>query len=126
MIKSMHETTAEQWWSSRRPRYNRGLLISGFLAYSAYLVLGSILLSDSDFEVTLFTLLFQGFAFLVMVVIANIFYTLGYVSERILRPKNPEKYREICYRLGYGFSVLIPFSVPVLVVISAIIFRDLA
>ncbi len=119
MIKSMDETTAAKWWSSRRLQYNVGLLISGFLAYIAYIVLGSILLSDSGFEVTIFTVLFQGFAFLVMVVIANIFYSLGYATERIVCPKNPERYRKICYWMGYGFSILLPFSVPVLVVISA-------
>lgn len=120
----MDDTTAAKWWSSRRARYNRGLFISGFLAYTAYIVLGSSFLSDSDFEVTIFTILVQGFAFLVMVIIANFFYSLGYVSERILRPKNPERYRKICYRMGYGFSVLLTFFVPFFLMISAILFQD--
>ncbi len=120
----MDDTTAAKWWSSRRARYNRGLFISGFLTFIAYIVLGSTFLTESDFEVTIFTILVQGFAFLVIVMIANFFYSLGFASERILRPKNPERYRKICYRLGYGLSVLLIFFVPVFLMISAILFQD--
>ncbi len=124
MIKSMDDTTAAKWWSSRRLRYNRGLFISGFLTFIVYIVLGSTFLSESDFEVTIITMLVQGFAFLVMVIIANIFYSLGHASERILRPNNPDRYRKICYQMGYGFSVSLIFFVPVFLMISAILFQD--
>jgi len=51
--------------------------------------------------ITLFTTLFQGAGYLVMIGIANVWYFLGLLSERVVRPSNPERYRLICYRLGF-------------------------
>lgn len=117
----MSDITAGQWWSSRRSHYNCGLLISGILAFAAYVVIGSTMLrSGSEFEVTVFTTLFQGIGFLVMMAVANIFYFLGSLSERIVRPKSPDQYRRVCYGLGFWFSVLLPFSIPALVAVSAL------
>lgn len=121
----MSETIAEQWWSSHRPKYNRGLLFAGFLAFVAYIIIGSTLLQhDTEFEVTIFTTIFQVIAYLVMVAIANAFYSLGLASERVVRPKNPDQYRKACYRLGFWFSVLLPFSIPILLLITALISRN--
>ncbi len=121
----MSDTTAAQWWSSRRPKYNRGLLIAGILAFVAYIVIGSTLLrNNTEFEVTIFTTLFQGIAFLVMVAVANAFYSLGLISERIVSPKNPDQYRRICYRLGFWLSVLLPFSIPVLLLTTELLSRN--
>lgn len=120
----MSVIAAAEWWSSRRLQYNGGLLIAGCLAFIAYAIIGWTLLGDSDFEVTVFTTLFQGLAFLFMVMIANVFYSFGTVSERILCPKHPDRYREVCYRIGYWFSISLPFAVPILLLISALLFKD--
>lgn len=70
--------------------------------------------ADADFEVTLFTTLFQGIGYLCMMDLADICSLLGPWSESIVRPRDPARYRRICFRLGFWFSLLLPFSIPVL------------
>jgi MFS family permease len=97
------------------------LVVAGFLAFVAYAVLGSwLLFDDPDFEITIFTVGFQASAYLFMMVFANFCFLLGPFSERFVRPLDLSHYRHTCFRLGFWFSVLLPFSVPVLVVVSAL------
>lgn len=80
-------TSPFAWWNARRIRYNIGLVVAGILAFIAYVAVGSTLLPpDAEFEVTIFTALFQGVGYLVMIVVANVFYFVGPLSERIVRP----------------------------------------
>ena len=74
---------------------------------------------DVEYEVTIFTVLFQGIGYLFMIAVANVFYGLGPWSERVLHPRDPERYRRICFRLGFWFSVLLPFTIPALLAASA-------
>lgn len=109
------------WWSARRFRYNVALVVAGVLAFIAYVTVGSTMLPpDADFEVTIFTTLFQGVGYLFMMGLANGFYFLGPLSERVIRPRDPERHRRICFRLGFWFSVLLPFSVPALLAALAV------
>lgn len=64
------------------------------------------------------TMLFQGIAYLLMMAVANVMYLLGPVTESLLRPKNRQQYRERCFALGFWFSVVLPFSIPLMIVIS--------
>ena len=53
------------WWNARRLRYNVALVIAGILAFIGYLAVGSTMLPpDADFEVTIFTIFFQGIGYL--------------------------------------------------------------
>ncbi len=109
------------WWAARRRRYNGGLIAAGTAAFIIYVIVGLTLLPlDEEFEITAFTLLFQGVGYLVMMGIANVCYYLGPISERLISPKDPEQYRDICYELGFWASVLLPFSVPALLAVSAL------
>jgi hypothetical protein len=103
----------ETWWAARRRRYNIGLLVAGplgFLCY-AYAVSRCIDLDPSgEWEITIFTTIFQGFAYLVMIGIANLCYYVGPWSERVLHPSNVARYRKTAFRLGFWFSVLLPFT----------------
>ncbi len=114
--------SAGDWWSARRLRYNIGLVVAGILAIIAYAVVVSTLLSsDVHFEVTPFTIFFQGIGYLFMMGIANVCYFLGPFSERVIRPADPERYRSVCYRLGFWFSVLLPFSIPATMALSVLL-----
>ncbi|MBN2579102.1 MAG: hypothetical protein JXB10_08935 [Pirellulales bacterium] len=68
------------WWESRRLRYNGGLVLAGILAFVGYVVVCFTLLprvlDASEIEVNLFTTLFQGVGYLLMIGIANLFYFL--------------------------------------------------
>ncbi len=115
-------TSSRAWWSARRLCYNVALVVAGDLAFIAYAPVGSTLLSnDTEFEITVVTALFQGIGYLCMIGLANVFYYLGPLSERFVRPSDPERYRRICFRLGFWFSVLLPFSIPSLLAISAVV-----
>ncbi|HXT13459.1 MAG TPA: hypothetical protein VN873_18040 [Candidatus Angelobacter sp.] len=116
--------SAGDWWGARRLRYNLGLVVAGILAFMAYVAVGSALSSRMDFEVTPFTILFQGIGYLFAIGIANVCYFLGPLSERIIRPSNLERYRLVCYRLGFWFSVLLPFSIPALLAASVLFHYD--
>jgi hypothetical protein len=60
-------------------------------------------------EITFPSLLLGGILFLVGLGLANLFYFLGPISERLLRPKNFGVYRRIVFALGATFSVLLIF-----------------
>lgn len=116
-----------QWWEARRLRYNIGLVVAGILAFIAYVAVlstfGDIILSSDNSEndaFTIFTLLFQGIGYLFMIIVANICYFLGELSERSIRPRNVDAYRRVAYALGFWFSVGLPFMVPVLLAYLAI------
>lgn len=47
--------------------------------------------------------------YLICVGLANVFYTFGYWSERILKPRSPERYRRIAYAAGVSLSVALAF-----------------
>jgi len=114
-------TSPFAWWEARRLRYNVGLVVAGILAFVCYVLVCFTLLprvlDPSEIEVTLPTTLFQGVAYLIIMGIANVCYFLGPLSERVVRPRDVERYRRICYLLGFWFSVMLPFSIPVLLTI---------
>jgi hypothetical protein len=104
-------TPALQYWLGR----------CRILAFIAYAAVGSTLLSsDVDFEVTPFTIFFQGIGYLLMIGVANVCYSLGPFSERVIRPSDPQRFRLVCYRLGFWFSVPLQFSVSGLLTVSAL------
>jgi hypothetical protein len=107
----------EIWWGNRRLRYNVALLIAGPLAFVVYAAVGEWCIrknADVDFEITIFTTLFQTVGYLFMMGIANLFYYLGPLSERAVKPRRIAWFRKIMFALGFWFSVLLPFVVPVL------------
>ena len=100
----------KQWWSSKRIKYNKGLLIAGVVAFILYCTLGPIFIAPHavEFEETIFEMAFQGVAYLVMMVIANVFYTLGSLIDLSLNTNNSQPFRERLFALGYWFSVVLP------------------
>ncbi|HYX71692.1 MAG TPA: hypothetical protein VE732_02900 [Nitrososphaera sp.] len=110
-----------QWWEARRLRYNTGLVVAGILAFIAYVIVLSVF-SDRipDAEITLFTILFQCIGYIFFMIIANVFYFLGPLSERLPRLRDLESHRRMAYALGFWFSVALPFVIPILLMYFAI------
>ncbi len=105
-------------------KYNVGLVIAGISAFILYITILEIKsgmdtqnMDPEKYEFTLFTTLFQGIGYLIMMGIANLFYFLGPFSDKIFNRKNSESFRNKLYTAGFWFSCLLPFSVPVLVLI---------
>ncbi len=116
------------WWESRRLRYNAGLVAAGIIPFVCYVVVCFTLLPRvlplPEIKVTPFTTLFQGAGYLFMMGVANVCYFLGPISEYLVRLRNIGRYRRICYRMGYWFSVLLPFSIPALLTALVLFFPN--
>jgi hypothetical protein len=113
---TLTQQTYKQWWASRRLKYNKGLVIAGLLAFLLYAIVGSLLIKG-DFEITLFTIALQGLGYLFMIGVANIFYCLGPLVDGLYNRQNEEGFRQGLFNFGYWFSFVLPFSIPLLIVI---------
>jgi hypothetical protein len=121
MITSAHtELPSKAWWSKMRRNYNLGLIMAGITAFILYSILSSSLIApyDDNFEISLFTILFQGIGYIFMIGIANLFYNLGYFVDKHFNKENDDHFRIRLYNLGYWFSVSLPFSIPLIVVLE--------
>src|SRR5262245_16595835 len=116
---ALREVSATEWWSKQRSWYNAALVLAGMGAFLAYVgVLTSRCTSDPEVEVTIFTLAFQGVGYLLAIGLANLCYNLGPWAERRVAPHHVAAYRKWAFGLGVGFSVLLPFSIPLILAVS--------
>lgn len=113
--------TTTDWWRQGRLKYNKGLVVAGLLAFACYAIVYELVAKrlGPEAEITLFTTLFQGIGYLFMMGVANICYNLGALAERLIRPKDLDRFRRISFALGFWGSVALPFAIPVLVLLSA-------
>ncbi|MCJ8166443.1 hypothetical protein MKJ04_16480 [Pontibacter sp. E15-1] len=118
--KIYYTSTSREWWSRKRGKYNLALVAAGISAFLAYAILGGLLIApyDYNFEITLFTIFFQGIGYLFMMLIANLFYNLGYIVDKNFNKDNSQSYRQSLFNLGLWFSVGIPFLVPILIIVE--------
>ncbi len=117
-MKTEASISARQWWFHKRITYNKGLIIAGIVAFLLYCILGQLIIAPrGDFEVTLFTTFFQGFAYLFMIGIANAFYSLGWIMDISFNKNDDLRFRERLFALGYWFSI----SLPILLILSIMI-----
>jgi hypothetical protein len=119
--EDLQRNEARNWWRRRRRRYNLGLVVAGVLAFASYawifearVIPRCVREGRTDCEITLFTIFFQGCGYLVAMGVANLFYSFGAPAELLLHPADPPRFRQTVYGLGFAFSLLLPFSVPVL------------
>lgn len=92
----------KKWWWSKRLRYNKGLIVAGFIAFLLYCILGEIVIAPhEEFEETIFGMFFQGVCYLIMIGIANAFYTLGYLTDILFNKNNSQIFRERLFTIGY-------------------------
>ena len=110
----------KNWWENKRKYYNAGLILAGIIAFILYVIFGVTLIMpyDSEFEITLFTIFFQGTGYLFMILIANLFYSLGNIIDKELNKENDENFRIKLFNLGFIFSVSLPFLIPIMIIIS--------
>ena len=114
------------WWESKRKHYNMALAVAGIVAFIAYAII--VLVFDEYFnqaEITLFTTIFQAIIYSFIMLIANLFYFLGHLSEKIIFPNNVRKFRKVTYSMGLYFSICVPFLIPasMLVIVAKKIIR---
>ncbi len=111
-------TIIKRWWWSKRAQYNVGLLVAGLLAFVIYCIIAKITTLQYDqSEETFFWLIPLTIVYLMMMFIANVFYTLGSVIDITFNKSNDQQFREQLFALGYWFS----FSLPTLLILGVMI-----
>jgi hypothetical protein len=101
-------SVSKKWWS-KRYKYNKGLIIAGFIAFLLYCILGPIIIAPhEEFEETIFEMAFQGGIYMYMMIAANAIYSLGWVIDIIFNKSNSQGFRERLFALGYWFSLALP------------------
>ena len=120
MFTDDYQLTGKEWWEERRLLYNIGLVAAGVLAFICYAFVDVALISphDTEDEISIFTIVFQGIGYLCMIGVANIFYLLGYFVDNKYNKKNSDVFRVRLFRLGFWFSFMLPFSIPVLLILK--------
>ena len=64
---------------------------------------------------------FVGVGYLLMMAVANVCYFAGPLSESLIKPTDVDRYRRVTFQLGLWFSVLLPFTIPVIVAWSYLV-----
>jgi hypothetical protein len=102
------------WWAKRRLTYNVILILAGLSAFVGIAIVGeTACAADPDFEMTVFTIIFQAACYAVAMATANVFYGLGPALERRTKPRNLSLYRAVAFSAGVMLSVAAPLLVPV-------------
>ncbi|MDT3403993.1 hypothetical protein [Mucilaginibacter terrae] len=98
------EVNVNRWWWLKRLEYNKGLLVSGAIAF----VIGgfsSVMLYPN---VVHFLFIPFGIACTLYFIAANIAFTLGWVLDIAFNSNNEDNFRLMIYKCGYWLSVLVP------------------
>ncbi|MCZ8077360.1 MAG: hypothetical protein O9341_24840 [Paucibacter sp.] len=99
-----------EWWSSQRLNFNAFLVGAAAISFVCLLAVVGLLGERLPcLEVTAFTIVGGAIGFTIGLCIANVFYFLGPLSEKLIDPKNPHLLRRILFFSGTGFSVLLIF-----------------
>jgi sterol desaturase/sphingolipid hydroxylase (fatty acid hydroxylase superfamily) len=116
--------TKKDWWESNRKKYKKGLVVSGITAFLAYAILGSCLIApyDHEFEITLFTISFQGVGYWIMMQIANLFYDLGYYIDNRFSTEGNLVFSQRLFNLGFWVSVALPFLIPIMIILQYLVY----
>jgi len=98
------EVNVNRWWWLKRLEYNKGLLISGAIAF----IIGGF--SSALLFPRIVHFLFMPFAivYTVYIVIANIAFTLGWIMDIAFNRSNDDNFRLLIFKCGYWLSVIAP------------------
>jgi hypothetical protein len=117
------DTSSERkaWWSAQRRRYNIGLIVAAPISAALVVTVWAVFEERLPcLEVTGFSLVVGLILFALGLGAANIFYFLGPLSERVIRPRHVTVFRRSIYLIGFAFSLLLVFSPPILNLVAAI------
>jgi len=98
------------WWEANRCRYNIILMLAASVSFICLFVIWWLFEARLPcLEITGFSILFGGILFLIGLILANICYFLGPLSEKLFHPNNPPVFRRTLFVIGTGFSLLLIF-----------------
>jgi high-affinity Fe2+/Pb2+ permease len=107
--------SGKNWWWTQRCRYNKGLFCAGLIAFFIYCTLGELIIARyTEFEETIFEMAFQGGCYMFLMMLANLFYTFGWIIDFLFNKNDSQKFRNWTFGLIYWFS----FGLPILFILS--------
>lgn len=107
--------TTTSWWFRQRLKYNKGLILSGAIAYTIYCALDPLFMpASAEFRIDYYGIIGLATLYIIVIIMANIFYTLGSFTDLIFNYKDSQKFRDILFGLGYWSS----FSLPILLALE--------
>ena len=116
------EVGRRAWWSARRKRYNITLIAAAPLSLVATLAVWGLFEERLPcLEITGVSIILGFPLFLMGLLLANICYLLGPLSELMVRPRNVVLYRTWVYRAGTAFSLLLVLSPALVNLVSALL-----
>jgi hypothetical protein len=107
---------SKQWWSSKRLKYNTGLYLACFIAFLLSCVFDGIMAPPSEGfnEIDMISI---WFVLLVMMCVANCFYSAAWIIDTTFNKNNSQLFRERLFSLGYWFS----FALPILPILYSMV-----
>jgi hypothetical protein len=122
--KSSPETPCFKWWNKGRLYYTGHLIIAGAISFILYVTIFWTFQSrfNPNADITIFTIILQSIGFGVMLLIANLIYTIGPIFELLFFKENNATYRKIAFSSGYLFSIFLLLLIPITTLIIAIFY----
>ena len=89
---------AFRWWENNRKRYNIGLVIASTITMVVFFLMEPKALGILP-QILIFVF--------IMIIIANGYYFLGYIIERLSNPSDAPGFRKITFNVLFWFSILV-------------------
>ena len=101
----------DKWWLTRLRMYNLKLIYFGLLAVIIHNILINIIIAPyvSSSKTTLRSVILLIIMYILILVFENVFYFIGSLSEKIIKPSNIDKYRIRLFKIGSWVSWIILF-----------------
>jgi hypothetical protein len=118
-LKQREQITTSKWWKSKRFDFNINLVVSGSIAFmfnALAMWLPNSYIEHGWIQLTLSTTMFLIIGFFISLGIANIAFTLGPFLEKIIKPKDIDRYRSFTYKI-YDSSTQIPLIIAMIIFI---------
>lgn len=116
--------TVDQWWSSHHLPYNPALMTTAMIAYTINVTLLVVApAAFPDVEFSLMMIFTDGILFTFGLAAANVCYLLGAATERMVRPRDVDRFRKFLFGAGLSFSIallLLPTLMAIVQTCSAI------
>ncbi|MFD1255555.1 hypothetical protein ACFQ3S_02000 [Mucilaginibacter terrae] len=101
----------QNWWLHQRIKFNRGLLIGGMVTFVIYTLYSSRFFDAMEFNSMLNFMMVQVIIYFFYMIMANVFYTAGWLADVLLNTSNSQRFRNTVFNYGYWFAVCLPIAV---------------
>jgi hypothetical protein len=109
---SSEKLSPKQWWWSKIREFNKGVLVSGLIAFIIYCALGaSVVNLIKQYELVLWAVTTFVVLYFIYIILANTLYAFGWLIDSALNDDNSESFRLQLFTGIYWFAVTVPVLV---------------